>query len=87
MIFICIKRDVSKASLFFIFTRMKKNIYLLTICLFLFAGKIFSQTAKELQETARSFMQQGDYANALLVLNRAVQMEPQNVDIYAPMAR
>ena len=75
------KRDVLKAPLFFIFTRMKKNIYLLTICLILFAGKTFSQTAKELQETARSFMQQGDYANALLVLNRAVQMEPQNVDI------
>jgi len=59
---------------------MKKSIFLLLFC----AGVnqyIFCQTAKELQETARSFMQQGDYTNAILVLNRAVQMEPQNLDI------
>jgi tetratricopeptide (TPR) repeat protein len=59
---------------------MKKLIFLLLFC----AGVhqyIFCQTAKELQETARSFMQQGDYTNAILVLNRAIQMEPQNLDI------
>ncbi len=60
---------------------MKKYYYLLIGCLFLFAAKSFSQTAKELQETARSFMQQADYSNAVLVLNRAIQMEPQNIDI------
>lgn len=59
---------------------MNKLIFLLLFC----AGThqyIFCQTAKELQETARSFMQQGDYTNAILVLNRAIQMEPQNLDI------
>ena len=61
---------------------MKKFIYLLMMlqCL-LFSSTIFSQTAKELHETARSFIQQTDYANAVLVLNRAIQMEPQNLDI------
>ncbi|MEO6358403.1 MAG: tetratricopeptide repeat protein [Ferruginibacter sp.] len=41
----------------------------------------FAQTASELQSTAKSFMQQGDYANAVLVLNRAIQMEPKNIEI------
>ncbi len=40
-----------------------------------------AQTVAELQETARSFMKQGDYANALLVLNRAAQMEPSNIGV------
>src|SRR5688500_11956894 len=33
------------------------------------------------QETARSFMKQGDWDNAILVLNRAVQSEPNNLDL------
>jgi len=60
---------------------MKKHVYLILLCLFVFSSVIFAQSAKELQETARSFMQQADYANAVLVLNRAIQMEPQNLDI------
>jgi hypothetical protein len=60
---------------------MKKFIYLFLLCFFFFYGSGFSQTAKELQQTARSFMQQSDYTNATLVLNRAIQMEPQNLDI------
>jgi tetratricopeptide (TPR) repeat protein len=60
---------------------MKKFTYLLLLCLFFFSSISFSQSAKELRETARSFMQQSDYTNAVLVLNRAIQMEPQNIDI------
>ncbi|MDO9374144.1 MAG: tetratricopeptide repeat protein [Bacteroidota bacterium] len=59
-----------------------------------FAGIIFlfstlsgySQTAKELQETARSFMQQGDFSNAGLVLSRATALDPQNVEIIKDLA-
>src|SRR4051812_26157071 len=32
-------------------------------------------------ETARSFMKQGDWDNAILVLNRAVQSDPNNLDL------
>lgn len=46
----------------------------------------FAQTATELQATAKTFMQQGDYANAILVLNRAIQMEPKNIDITKDLA-
>lgn len=64
---------------------MKKIISLLCIWLAL-NSSLFAQTAKELQETARSFMQQGDYANAVLVLNRATQLAPTDIDISKDLA-
>lgn len=45
-----------------------------------------AQTATELQETARSFMQQGDFTNAFLVLNRASVLEPKNIEITKDLA-
>ncbi|MEO6730406.1 MAG: hypothetical protein ABIN01_04260 [Ferruginibacter sp.] len=45
-----------------------------------------AQTAKELQETARSFMQQGDFTNAFLVLNKASVLEPKNIEITKDLA-
>lgn len=62
-----------------------KSIFLLTIfslCL----QNTFGQSAIELQTTARTFMQQGDYANAVLVLNRATQLAPQNIEIAKDLA-
>jgi tetratricopeptide (TPR) repeat protein len=64
---------------------MKKLISLICFCVAV-NSNTFSQTAKELQETARSFMQQGDYANALLVLNRATQLAPTDIDISKDLA-
>ena len=58
---------------------MKK--LLLAIVVHLSFSFVYSQSITELQETAKSFMRQGDYANAILVLNRAVQMEPQNIAV------
>lgn len=52
----------------------------------MFAQNTFAQTVAELQATAKSFMQQGDYANAVLVLNRATQIEPKNIDITKDLA-
>lgn len=45
-----------------------------------------AQSAKELHETAKSFMRQGDHANAILVLNRALLQEPQNVALGKDLA-
>ena len=64
---------------------MKKIIFFLFL-FFAATNVIFSQTAKELQETARSFMQQGDYANAVLVLNRATHLAPNDIDISKDLA-
>src|SRR5919107_4893801 len=48
-----------------------------------FCGLILAAHAQEQnqQETARSFMKQGDWDNAILVLNRAVQSDPNNLDL------
>ncbi|MEO8172926.1 MAG: tetratricopeptide repeat protein, partial [Sediminibacterium sp.] len=39
------------------------------------------QTAKLLQETARTLVQKGDYDNAIVILERAKQQEPNNIEI------
>lgn len=60
-------------------------IFFLTIgC---FGGqRLAAQNADELQTTARSFTQQGDYANSVLVLNRAIQLSPGNLEITKDLA-
>lgn len=45
-----------------------------------------TQTTAQLQETARSFMKQGDYANAVLVLNRAKQQDPNSIPVTKDLA-
>lgn len=44
------------------------------------------QTAQELHETAKTFMRQGDYDNALLVIKRAAEKEPDNLEILKDLA-
>lgn len=53
----------------------------------LFSGILFSsvitvsaQDTKELYNTATSFLRTGDYSNAILVLNQALQLEPDNIE-------
>jgi len=48
----------------------------------------FSQQpdAKTLQETAKTFTRQGDYANAIMVLTGAVQKDPQNIELQKDLA-
>jgi tetratricopeptide (TPR) repeat protein len=42
--------------------------------------------AKTPQETARAFTRQGDYTNALVVLNEALKKDPQNLELLKDMA-
>jgi tetratricopeptide (TPR) repeat protein len=42
---------------------------------------LFAQDAKQLQENARNYMHKGDYPNAILILNRALVMQPGNLEI------
>ena len=75
------KRVVFINSSFFIFSKMKKYLFAAIVVLLSYFNHSYAQTATELRETARSFLQQADYANAVLVLNRAAQMEPANIEI------
>lgn len=65
---------------------MKKVLSLLLISFQTFTVLAQSPTTDQLQETAKSFMRQGDYANAILVLNRAVQQSPNNVSLAKDLA-
>ncbi|MFZ1454206.1 MAG: tetratricopeptide repeat protein, partial [Ferruginibacter sp.] len=42
---------------------------------------LFAQDAKQLHDNAREFMHNGDYANAILILNRALGKQPGNIEI------
>ena len=65
---------------------MKKRIFfLLSIASFHFC---YAQQpdAKALDETAKTFISQGDYTNAIVVYNRALQQEPQNLELLKGIA-
>ena len=69
----------------FIFGLMKKTagIFSFLLVFTLIAG---AQDVKTLQETARDFSRQGDFANAILVLNRARDQEPNNLSVNKDLA-
>ena len=65
---------------------MKKIlVFVLTTATFV-TQPTFAQTADQLHETAKSFMKQGDYANAILVLNRSLQKAPEDMDVAKDLA-
>jgi tetratricopeptide (TPR) repeat protein len=59
----------------------KIKVFLFSICFTMFACLAMAQDVAQLHETARTFMRQGDYANAVLILNRAILLDPKNIEI------
>jgi tetratricopeptide (TPR) repeat protein len=59
---------------------MIKRLIFSFIILFI-ASTATAQDAAQLHETARAFMRQADYSNAILVLNRAAKLDPKNMEI------
>ena len=57
-----------------------KKIVACILLTFSIAGS-YCQDAAQLHETGRTFMIQGDYANAIIVLNKALSLQPSNIDI------
>ena len=55
--------------------------FLFLLVFFLSCLYAVAQDAAQLHETARAFMRQGDYANAILVLNRAAKIDAKNIEI------
>ena len=62
---------------------MKKIFPLLLLCICL---KTIAQDTETLHQTAKTFMRQADYANAVLVLNRALQQAPNNLGMIKDLA-
>jgi hypothetical protein len=65
---------------------MKKLYILFAFIICTCVTKVHAQDAKELHETAKGFMRQGDFANANLVLNRALQQDPNDIEIIKDLA-
>ena len=62
-----------------IFILMKKLfLILISIC---FQTISFAQDVKQLHDNARDFMHKGDYPNAILILNRALAKQPNNLEV------
>ncbi len=65
---------------------MKKACLLIAVLIshyFLFAQ---TEDPEKLHENAKAFMRQGDYANASLVLTRALELAPNNIEIAKDLA-
>jgi Tfp pilus assembly protein PilF len=65
---------------------MKLLLIFFTLIVCFPVAKAQSQDAKQLHETGKGFMLQGDFANATLVLNKALQQEPDNIEIIKDIA-
>ncbi len=65
---------------------MKK--ILLLCCFFVLYIFVFAQSedVEKLHENAKTFMRQGDYANASLILTRALSQSPNNIEIAKDLA-
>lgn len=63
-----------------------KQFFIFILLLIVFNTTGFTQDdPKTLQQTARTFMMQGDYNNAILVLNRALQQDKDNLEFQKDM--
>jgi tetratricopeptide (TPR) repeat protein len=58
---------------------MKKGLFVSGMLLFCFA--CYAQQADSLQRAAKQFMRNGDYSNAIIVLNNALKKNPDNLEI------
>ncbi len=65
---------------------MKRIFVLVAHSTILFIHTLTAQDIREMQGNARTFMLQGDYANAILILNRALQSDPQNIETLKNLA-
>ncbi|MGN6163882.1 MAG: tetratricopeptide repeat protein [Flavisolibacter sp.] len=63
-----------------------KKIFLLLFSAISFATAFAQAQEATPQETARNFMRSGDWDNAILVLNRALQQDPKNLDLQKDLA-
>ncbi|GAC1451961.1 MAG: hypothetical protein NVSMB7_14610 [Chitinophagaceae bacterium] len=65
---------------------MRKIAGLLSCFFIAGALNLQAQDAKTLQETARGFSKDGDFSNAILVLNKAHEQEPGNINVSKDLA-
>ncbi|HKG69595.1 MAG TPA: tetratricopeptide repeat protein [Segetibacter sp.] len=60
---------------------MKKYLFIIFLFTASFCSAQTEQNADTLHQTAKTFLRQGDYENAVLVLTKALQMQPNDLQI------
>jgi tetratricopeptide (TPR) repeat protein len=65
---------------------MKQLIVAAILCLSTGVMVAQEQDWKAMQETAKTFVRQGDYSNAVMVLNRAIEKESNNLELKKDLA-
>lgn len=60
---------------------MKKSFFFLAILLSSAIASVQAQDVATMQENARTFMRSGDFDNAVLILNRALQQDKNNLEL------
>lgn len=65
---------------------MKKLLFAVGVLLFAGVAIAQEQDSKSMQETAKNFVRQGDYSNAIMMLNRALQKDADNLDLKKDLA-
>ena len=65
---------------------MKKILAVFCFCVLAFFAFSQSEDIDKLHENAKAFMRQGDYANASLILTRALSQAPNNFEIAKDLA-
>ena len=65
---------------------MKKLFLIAFVVLMAGSSKSFGQTSVQLHETAKTFMRQGDYTNAIPVLKRSLEQDPGNLSMSKDLA-
>ena len=65
---------------------MKKYLFIFLGFLFSNLSMLAQDDAKTLHENARTFMRQGDFNNAIIILTRALQMDKNNIEMQKDLA-
>jgi tetratricopeptide (TPR) repeat protein len=80
-IIVTLQQRRSYQRLFLLMICMKKLILLFTVVLFTAISFAQPEDVKTLHETAKTFMRSGDFDNAIIVLNRALQQDSKNLEL------
>ena len=65
---------------------MKKLLFAGILLLSAYMVTAQEQDSKSTQDKARTFVRQGDYSNAILVLNKGLQLDPENLELQKDLA-
>jgi tetratricopeptide (TPR) repeat protein len=71
----------------YLYNMIKKLLFHAFFALAFFCGNAQTQTAQQIDATAKTFMHKGDYANAVIVLNEGLRQNPADIEMQKDLAQ